>query len=339
MILSAQDHFAQRAAQRETWVEVFKNNGITYQGQQLTVVPRFVVGDAACNIPPAYRRSTYSCEAKELLNPILNQPIYVHSVPTMTGTTTAAANEAFDFETQHWLSVRKLGVFDSDANGLGTDVVVRLYDRSSRKVVLEARLGAEATRIGSMVWMDVLGVVLPRGFKGTLAVSGLTLTDPVLATRDEALRTTGGGLVHIESYRRYGLQPNTYPDVVAPPDAVNPAHIVAGSFQFDSVRTTPASTYTLAWKSGLSYPVVSWKSMLCHVLSAISVYHAYHSMQVKLYEQDSLQLSSSKNSLQLVELRSEDTWTACKTDAPNVPCTRFQRDVIYSWRLCRSYGT
>ncbi|XP_078365283.1 UDP-GalNAc:beta-1,3-N-acetylgalactosaminyltransferase 2-like isoform X2 [Oculina patagonica] len=201
-ILSARGNNEQRQALRETWVgHVPKNSSL-----QERVIIKFVVGNRPCPIPPQDRLGRYSCEPDALVDPVLDQDIIAYRVPKgAVGLHTYQGPLGMDF---------RLGVFDSNSDGLQSGLTVRLYDRISQMEVLSANFTSEdpGGLIGGSRFKPVDQYVLPKGFEGSIVAENFSSSDS--SSNNPMIHgglDSGGGLISFHRVSRYGVEQGVFP--------------------------------------------------------------------------------------------------------------------------------
>ncbi len=161
-----------------------------------------------------------------------------------------------DFDVNTPVVVTRVGVFDSDQNGLFRAITFYLYDRNTQQPVvgpLVFQQGETGTLVGGNRFIDIPDVTLPAGFQGAVVAenygpgeSYYDIGGPGGAGGAGAsVMNDGGGAISFVGLGRYLNDPNganagQYPTVID----IGPANRYSiGTFEFDVVPE-PASA---AW--------------------------------------------------------------------------------------------
>jgi len=154
--------------------------------------------------------------------------------------------------------VTRIGVFDSDQDGLNRPITFVLYDRATQAAVIgptvfEAQAG---TLVGGNRFIDIPDVRLPAGFEGTVVgenygpgESYFDIGGPGGDTgAGRSMPNDGGGLITFIGLGRYGPDANggtrgQFPTVID----VGPANRYStGTFEFDVVPEPASGALALA---------------------------------------------------------------------------------------------
>lgn len=166
-------------------------------------------------------------------NPRLAGVAYIVSVG-VTGIGTFPGSLGMDFDVARPVRITELGVFDNGADGLGQALTAVLYNRDTREPVATLSFTPEnpgTLRDSSRFKPLPDPLVLPAGFKGTIAVSGYGDLEPYFSNSANVseLQVFGGGSLLFVGSGRYGPA-GQFP---ATPDTGPPNRYAAGTFYFE----------------------------------------------------------------------------------------------------------
>ena len=168
-----------------------------------------------------------------------------------------------DFDVNSPVVVTRVGVFDSDQNGLFRAITFYLYDRNTQQPVvgpLVFQQGETGTLVGGNRFIDIPDVTLPAGFQGAAVAENYGPGESYYdiggpggpGGAGASVTNDGGGAISFVGLGRYLNDPNganagQYPTVID----VGPANRYStGTFEFD-VIPEPASALVLGAAAGL----------------------------------------------------------------------------------------
>jgi hypothetical protein len=200
-----------------------------------------------------------------------------HILPSVTGNQLVGDTAlGMDFDVQNPIIIKRLGVFDSDGNGFGNTMTVRIYNRDTLEVVATAQFWAEEPGVlvdGQRLKPLDTPLRLEAGFKGTIQADGFRAPDPnynagATGFRPWTRNDGGNASILFVGRSRNGALPDQYPTRLdgGPADRYG-----AGTFEFEAlpsalpgtpqvtlVRPFEESKVTLNWLA-VTNPLVAAK--------------------------------------------------------------------------------
>lgn len=211
-ILSARGNTEQRQALRETWV----GHALQHPSLGQRILIKFIVGSQPCPIPALDRLDQYSCEPDVVVDPVLQQDIIAYMVPKgAVGYHYHNGPLGMDFRVNFPIIVTQLGVFDSNSDGIKSQLTVRLYDKVSQAEVLSVNFTQDepGELIGGSRFKPVDQFLLPKGFEGSIVGENFSLSDP--SSNNPLVHggfDSGGGLISFHSVSRFGVKQSVFPE-------------------------------------------------------------------------------------------------------------------------------
>jgi hypothetical protein len=161
-----------------------------------------------------------------------------------------------DFDVVAPISISSLGVFDSNADGLGRQLTAYIYDRDTQTSVasLIFAVGNTGTLVGGERFLALsTPLVLAAGFHGSVVVEGYgagELNGNGNPPFNYATLDDGGGLINFVGTSRYGGTPGLFPTFLD----VGPSNRYgAGTFVFDPADLiTPEPSTVVLLAGGLA---------------------------------------------------------------------------------------
>jgi hypothetical protein len=175
-----------------------------------------------------------------------NQRIAYHTAASTTGNQAYGGTIGMDFDVDNPVIVKRLGVFDSDMDGLFNSLNVRILDRDTQEVIAELSFDPDdpgtperedGEPIDGMRFKALPDpVTLPLGFKGVIACSGYGDMEPLrnCGNNPELITWTlddGEGSIRFVGTSRFGDDPFGFPGT---PDGGPAARYAAGTFQYET---------------------------------------------------------------------------------------------------------
>ena len=170
----------------------------------------------------------------------------------------------FDVNSPNGVVITRIGVFDSNQDGLNRPITFVLYNRATQAVVIGPTVfeGNAGTLVGGNRFIDVPDVTLPAGFEGTVVgenyAPGESYYDigapPGASGAGASTMNDGGGLINFVGLGRYGPDANGANRGRFPTEIdIGPANRYStGTFEFDVVPE-PASASFLGAAAGLLF--------------------------------------------------------------------------------------
>jgi hypothetical protein len=168
----------------------------------------------------------------------------------------------FDVNSANGVVITRIGVFDSDQDGLNRPITFVLYNRATQAAVIGPTVfeGNAGTLVGGNRFIDIPDVRLPAGFEGAVVGEnygpGESYYDigapPFGAGAGASTANDGGGLINFVGLGRFGGDANGANRGRFPTEIdVGPANRYStGTFEFDAVPE-PGSTLLLGAAAGL----------------------------------------------------------------------------------------
>ena len=168
----------------------------------------------------------------------------------------------FDVNSANGVVITRIGVFDSNQDGLNRPITFVLYNRATQAVVIGPTVfvGTAGTLVGGNRFIDIPDVTLPAGFEGTVVWEnygpGESYYDigapPFGAGAGASMTNDGGGLINFVGLGRYGPDANGANRGRFPTEIdIGPANRYStGTFEFDAVPE-PALAPLLSAAAGL----------------------------------------------------------------------------------------
>jgi hypothetical protein len=153
----------------------------------------------------------------------------------------------FDVNSPNGVVITRIGVFDSDQDGLNRPITFVLYNRATQAAVIGPTVleGNAGTLVGGNRLIDIPDVTLPAGFEGTVVGEnygpGESYYDigapPFGGGAGASMTNDGGGLINFVGLGRFGPDANGANRGRFPTEIdVGPANRYStGTFEFDVV--------------------------------------------------------------------------------------------------------
>ncbi len=168
-----------------------------------------------------------------------------------------AGNQAFggslgmDFDVQNPIIVKRLGVFDDNADGMNLAITARILDRTTEAVLATVEFTPEAPGdpIEGMRFKALNAPLeLPTGFQGVIEADGYGAEERLLNSHgilEDVVWTLddGFGSIQFVGTSRYGVEPGSFPIEV---DAGPAARYAAGTFEYEALPPEKPGTAVLS---------------------------------------------------------------------------------------------
>jgi hypothetical protein len=160
--------------------------------------------------------------------------------------------------------ITRIGVFDSNQDGLNRPITFVLYDRATQAVVIGPTVfeGQAGTLVGGNRFIDIPDVTLPAGFQGTVVGENYGPLEsyydigapPGAGGAGASVMNDGGGVIDFVGLGRYGPDANganrgRFPTEI---DVGPENRYSTGTFEFDVVPE-PASASLVGAAAGLLF--------------------------------------------------------------------------------------
>jgi len=207
-ILSSRQHFQQRKLIR---------NGIKKQNTSLNVGIKFILGKYPCRVPVEDRIGIFKCEASVFLKPEFHR-FHFQSLHNKSDRETFVPDGpiGIDFIVNHKIIFHDFGLYDHNGDGFKGILKVLLYETPTKKFVSSKTFlpfGERGAYNGYHVYKHRTALTLPKGFRGTLVVEGVSENDSLIKSK-HCLISDGGGLISYVHGYRYGFEEGVFPQYV-----------------------------------------------------------------------------------------------------------------------------
>ncbi|MCX6923661.1 MAG: immunoglobulin domain-containing protein [Verrucomicrobia bacterium] len=180
---------------------------------------------------------------------ILAGTVALQSTCPLAGSQNFSGSIGMDFDVIAPISVTKLGAFDSNQDGMKTNITVYIYDRDTMTPVagpLEFAPGDEGTLVCASRWKTITPVTLNGGFHGSIVAENYGVNELLSNSGGNPAKAptinTGNGRIKFVGTGRYGGA-GSYPGT---PDASIPNAYNAGTFEFEDAPGPVFTTQPLS---------------------------------------------------------------------------------------------
>eukprot|EP00043_Microstomoeca_roanoka_P009537 m.91015 g.91015 ORF g.91015 m.91015 type:complete len:195 (-) comp14610_c0_seq8:1200-1784(-) len=155
-----------------------------------------------------------------------------------------------DFRCHHPIILTKLGVFDSNSDGLEKPITVKVWDVVRQQVIVRRTLsGSDGLLRGGARYIDVEGIMLPKDIRLSITAEGYGPGEQMYdnTSNKQGRIRDGGGIIEWLPGNRRTNQLGSFPAVE---DTLSESTFpfMAGTFAFRAERIAPGTIFSLPWR-------------------------------------------------------------------------------------------
>src|SRR5665213_4370935 len=169
---------------------------------------------------------------------LANADTIAYDFPVTSGNQSFGGPLGMDFNVNSAIEITALGVFDSNADGLNSQLTVYIYNRTTGTALAEQvfATGNTGTLVNGERFLTLATPLdLAAGFQGSIVAEGYNVEFEANSGLGVGTTNSGGGLISFVGSGRYGATAGSFPTIV---DAGAANHYGAGTFEFKAIETT-----------------------------------------------------------------------------------------------------
>jgi hypothetical protein len=169
---------------------------------------------------------------------LANADTIAYDFPVVAGNQSFGGPLGMDFNVNSPIEITALGVFDSNADGLNSQLTVYIYDRTTGTALAQEvfATGNTGTLVDGERFLALATPLdLAAGFQGSIVAEGYNVEVEDNNALGVGTTNSGGGLISFVGSGRYGTTAGSFPTIV---DVGAANHYGAGTFEFTALKTT-----------------------------------------------------------------------------------------------------